>query len=71
MDLQSGCTEILMSHKRTTFSEAWELAGPLAEWVLETSDSFAETGMSMMAAILVVASSHPDPRESVRQIMSD
>ncbi|KAK3937560.1 hypothetical protein QBC46DRAFT_356574 [Diplogelasinospora grovesii] len=65
-DLQSGCTEILMSHERTTFAEAWELAGPLVEWALEASDSFAETRLSTMVEMINVASSHSDSKQMVK-----
>ncbi|KAG9229801.1 hypothetical protein BJ875DRAFT_177027 [Amylocarpus encephaloides] len=62
VELQSACTEILMTHGRMSPAEIWNLTGPLAEWVLETNDAFAETRLSISSRIRNIISSCPDPR---------
>lgn len=58
-----------MSHQKTTYPEAWELSGPLAEWVQETNDSFAETRMPWMTHIIVGNANHSDRREMVHTLL--
>ncbi|KAK1756662.1 putative ankyrin repeat-containing protein [Echria macrotheca] len=64
-DLQMGCAELLMSHSRTTFAEAWELSGPLVEWVQATNNSFAETRLSSQVTTYAGVSTHPDDKQRV------
>lgn len=65
IDLQAGCTHLLMSHQKTTYAEAWDLSGPLVEWVQATNYSFAETRISAITSIIVGFSIHSDPKERV------
>ncbi|KAI0968529.1 hypothetical protein F4678DRAFT_481772 [Xylaria arbuscula] len=65
INLQTGCAELLMSHRKTTYSEAWHLSAPLVGWVMTTNDSFAETRISAIATIYTGVSVHLDPRERV------
>ncbi|KAI1318153.1 hypothetical protein F5Y16DRAFT_392173 [Xylariaceae sp. FL0255] len=64
-ELQTGCARLLMSHKKTTYSEALELSGPLVRWIQATNFSFAETRLSAVVSMLTVISNHPDPIERV------
>ncbi|KAI1109568.1 hypothetical protein F5Y14DRAFT_23861 [Nemania sp. NC0429] len=65
VDLQAGCTHLLMTHQKTTYPEAWDLSGPLVDWVQATNYSFAETRIPTIISIILGVSTHPDSKERV------
>ncbi|KAI0437608.1 hypothetical protein F4803DRAFT_141356 [Xylaria telfairii] len=65
VDLQASCADLLMSHQKTTYSEAWDLSGPLVEWLQATNGSFAETRISAITRIFQGISIHSDTKERV------
>ncbi|KAI1125163.1 hypothetical protein F5Y10DRAFT_284498 [Nemania abortiva] len=65
VDLQAGCADLLMSHRKTTYPEAWDLSGPLVEWVQATNISFAETRISATTSVCTGVSIHSDTKERV------
>lgn len=55
-----------MSHEGVKFSDAWELAGPLADWIHETNHSYAESRMPALAWTSCLGSFHVDSSQRVQ-----
>ncbi|KAI1259151.1 hypothetical protein F5Y18DRAFT_433563 [Xylariaceae sp. FL1019] len=64
-DIRSSCAELLMSQRQLTFLEAWNLAGPLVDWIQTTNVTFHQSKISVFATIFTVASLHPDSSQRV------
>ncbi|KAK0636150.1 ankyrin repeat-containing domain protein [Bombardia bombarda] len=64
-DLVSGCSSLLTSHMPSFLALMWDLAMPLADWILDTNHKFAESRFSTLAYIINLVSSHPDPKQRV------